>query len=62
MDNQAVALRLFESGQVTLARGAQLAGVSLEEFIEILGKAGIAVVDYSTEELLDELKAARSGS
>ena len=59
MDDQTQALRLFESGQVTLARGAQLAGVSLEEFIEILGKAGIAIVDYPPEELADELEAAR---
>lgn len=60
--HRAVALHLFESGQITLARGARLAGLSLEEFIEILGKSGVAVVDYPPEELASELEAARCRS
>jgi predicted HTH domain antitoxin len=49
-----MALRLFESRQMILAQAARLADLSLEEFIELLGGAGIPVVDYPPEELQDE--------
>ena len=57
--HRAMAVHLFESGQVTSSQGARLAGVSLEEFIEILGTLGIPVVDYPPEELEEELKLFR---
>lgn len=56
--HRAVALHLFEAGQVTLAQAAKLAGVSLEELMELLGEAGIPAVDYPPEELEAELEAA----
>ena len=52
------ALALFEAGLLTLAQSARLAGLSLEEFIELLGELGIPAVDYPAEELADELEAA----
>jgi predicted HTH domain antitoxin len=55
---RALALQLFEAGHVTLARGARLADSSVEEFIELLGEAGIDAVDYSPEELEAEVEAA----
>jgi len=52
------ALNLFETRRVTLAQAAQLAGVSLEEFIERLGEVGIAAVAYPPAELADEVARA----
>lgn len=57
--HRALALNLFEAGQVTLSQGAKLAGLPLEDFIELLGQSGIDAVSYPAEELLEELKAAR---
>ncbi len=57
--HRALALHLFEAGQVTLAQAAKLAGLSLEAFIELLGEAGVAAVSYSPEELADEVENAR---
>jgi predicted HTH domain antitoxin len=55
--HRAVALHLFEAGQVTLAKAAKLADLCLEDFIELLGEAGIPAVTYSPEELTEELGA-----
>jgi len=54
-----LALNLYETGRVTLAQGARLAGLPLEGFIELLGQTGIAAVSYPVEDLEDELEAAR---
>jgi len=57
--NRAMALDLYEAGQATLAQAAKLADLSVEEFIELLGQAGVAAVSYSPEELAEELENAR---
>jgi prevent-host-death family protein len=57
--HRALALHLFEAGQVTLAQGAKLAGLSLEDFIELVSQTGIAAVSYPPEDLEDEVEAAR---
>ena len=56
--HRAMALHLFESQQVTLAQAAKLAGLSLEEFVELLGEAGVPAVDYPAEELEEEMAVA----
>ncbi|MCP5407497.1 MAG: type II toxin-antitoxin system prevent-host-death family antitoxin [Chromatiaceae bacterium] len=56
--HRAMALHLFASHQLTLAQSAKVANLSLEEFIELLGEAGVPAVDYSPEELDDELTVA----
>ena len=43
---------------MTLARAAKLAGMSVEEFVEIVGEAGIDAVSYPQEELQAEVEAA----
>lgn len=53
-----MALHLFESHQVTLAQAAKLAGLSLEEFVELLGELGLPAVDYPAADLESELAAA----
>jgi predicted HTH domain antitoxin len=56
--NRAIALHLFENGLLTLAQASQLAMLSLEEFIELLGEVGIPAVDYPPEELNEEVEHA----
>ena len=55
---RAWALRLFEAGAVTMAQGAKLVGLSLEEFIEVLGQAGVEAVSYPPEDLEEEIQIA----
>ena len=49
--NRSLALRLFEEGSVTLAQGAKVARLTVDEFLDLLDSAGIPVVDYPEEEL-----------
>ncbi|HLX60902.1 MAG TPA: UPF0175 family protein [Planctomycetota bacterium] len=50
-----LALKLFETGKASLGQAAKLSGYSKQAFIEILGKHKIPVVNYSPEELREEL-------
>jgi len=43
--NRALALHLFEAHQVSLAQAAKISNLSLEDFIDLLGQAGIPAVD-----------------
>lgn len=56
--HRALAVSLFESGQLTLGQSARLAELPLDEMIELLGGLDIPVVDYPPEELEAELEAA----
>lgn len=51
----ALAIRLFEKGRVSLGQAANLAGFSKRAFIDILGREGVAVVNYPASELEKEL-------
>ena len=53
-----LALRLFEKRHLTLVQAARLAGLSAEEFLALLGEAGIPAADYPAEELDEEVGAA----
>lgn len=57
--HRGLAIRLFESGHLTLGQCARMADLSREELIELLGELGIDAVDYPPEELADELERAR---
>jgi antitoxin (DNA-binding transcriptional repressor) of toxin-antitoxin stability system len=51
-----VAIKLFATQVLTLAKAARFAGLSQEAFIEILGSIGIPTVTYDPAELDEELK------
>ncbi len=51
----ALAVRLFQKGRVSLGQAAKLAGFSKRALIDVLGREGIAVVNYSASELKEEL-------
>ena len=56
--HRTLALRLFEERHLTLVQAAWLAGMTAEEFMSLLGEAGVSAVDYPPEELKDEISAA----
>ena len=56
--HRTMALRLFKQRLVTLVQGAKLAAMTAEEFVDLLGTAGISAVDYPPEELDDEVGVA----
>ena len=51
-----VAVKLFATDVLTLAKAARFAGLSQEAFIEILGSIGIPAVKYDPAELDNELR------
>ena len=54
----ALALHLFDAGQLTLVQAAKLADMKLDVFISHLGAAGSNAVDYPPGELRQELETA----
>ena len=48
-------VKLFEMGKLSLGQAADLAGYSKPTFVELLGKLGVPVIDYPSEELEQEL-------
>ena len=52
----ALAIKLFTDETVTLEKAAKVAGLNMETFIEKLGQLGVPVVNYSANELEQELK------
>ncbi len=53
----ALAVNLFKSGEITSARAAKLARMSLPQFLEHLSARGVPVVDHEPAELEQELAA-----
>jgi len=51
-----MALELFQTGALTLVKAARIAGVPVVEFMDILSRLEITVVDYPAEELADEVQ------
>ena len=56
--HRALALHLFEQRQMTLAQAARVADLTVEDFMDTLGAAGVVAVDYPASELEDELSTA----
>ncbi len=52
----ALAIKLFQEETITLEKAAKISGLNMETFIEKLGQLGIPAVDYSSDELKQELK------
>jgi predicted HTH domain antitoxin len=49
-----LAVKLYETGKVTLGQAAKVAEFSKRAFIELLGQHRVPVVDYSPSELREE--------
>ena len=50
-----LAVKLFEVGKVSLGQAAKMAELSKRAFMEILGRYGVPVFNYSPEELRREV-------
>jgi len=50
-----LAVKLYETERASLGQAAKLAGYSKRAFIEILGKHKVAVINYSPDDLREEL-------
>jgi predicted HTH domain antitoxin len=50
-----LAVKLYETGRVSLGQAAKLAGYSKRAFIEILGRHHVPIFNYSPDELRGEL-------
>ena len=50
-----LAVKLFEVGKVSLGQAAKIAELSKRTFMEILGRNGVPVFNYSPEELRQEV-------
>ncbi len=50
-----LAVKLFETERVSLGQAARVAGYSKKAFIEILGKYKVPVINYSPDDLHEEL-------
>ncbi|HEX3552773.1 MAG TPA: UPF0175 family protein [Thermoanaerobaculia bacterium] len=50
-----LAVKLFEVGKASLGQAAKIAELSKRTFMEILGRYGIPVSNYSPEELRTEV-------
>ena len=53
---RALAVRLFGEHALTLSQAAKFAGLSIADFLDVLGAAGVPAVDYPPEELDEEIE------
>ena len=53
--HQALAVKLYEEGVLSLGKAARVADLPIERFLDILNAAGVDVVNYRPQELDDEL-------
>jgi prevent-host-death family protein len=54
-----LAVRLYADHLLTLSQAATLAGLPIEQFLEVLGVSGVDVVDYPPGEIQSELEPLR---
>ena len=53
-----LASKLYEKGRLTLGQAADLVGYSKETFMELLGDYGVSIINYSEDELEQDIKNA----
>lgn len=49
-----LSIKLFEDGHISLGKAAEMAGYTKRTYMELLGKRGIPVFNYTPEDLADE--------
>ena len=53
-----LAVELYRVGKLTLKQASDLAGLCVEDFMMILSKRGVSVINWDEEELQKEMKNA----
>jgi predicted HTH domain antitoxin len=56
------ASKLYEMGKLSLGQAAELAGYSKRTFMELLANYGVSIINYSPDELEEDLKNAQRHS
>ena len=51
-----LAVHLLDQGVLTLSQAAKVAGMSIEQFLDLLRDSGVDVVDYPPEEVAQEME------
>jgi predicted HTH domain antitoxin len=51
----AMAVRLYQKGRVSLGRAAMIAGFSKRAFMDVLRREGVAICNYTAQELAEEI-------
>jgi predicted HTH domain antitoxin len=51
-----IASKLYESGKLSLGQAADMAGLTKRTFAELLSDYGVSYINYSVEDLKDELR------
>ena len=54
-----LAVRLYAERLLALAQAAKLAALPIEQFLSVLGAAGVDVVAYPAEEVAEEIEGLR---
>ncbi|WP_445665604.1 UPF0175 family protein [Fodinibius sp. AD559] len=57
-----LASRLYEKGKLTLGQAAELAGYSKRTFMELLADYDVSLINYSPEELDEDIENAQNYS
>lgn len=52
------ATKLFEEGLITSGQGAEMVDLSKRAFIELLGKYGVSIFQYSMDEIEEDIANA----
>lgn len=55
----AIATKLYEKGKLSLGQAAELVGLSKKSFLEIVGSYGVNALNYTPEELENDVKNAK---
>jgi predicted HTH domain antitoxin len=50
-----LAAKLYESGKLSLGQSAEMAGLTKTEFAEILADYGVSYINYSFEDVMDDV-------
>lgn len=53
-----LAAKLFDEGLISSGQGAEMAGLSKQAFIEVLGKYKVSVFQYEIEEIEEDITNA----
>lgn len=56
-----LAVKLFEVGRVSLGQAAKIAGFTKRSFIDVLGRYGVPVFNYSADDLEQEILREGTG-
>lgn len=54
--HKSLAVKLYSEEVLTIGKAAKLAGMATDEFVSLLGAAGISVMGYAASDLEEELE------